>query len=253
MHHHPIALITGGSRGLGRDTALTLAKRGVDIIITYHSNQQAADAVVAEATALGATAQALQLDTGNIHAFGAFKSQLSALLAGTWQGRPLNYLVNNAGTSLHVPMMSASESQFDEVMNVHVKGVFFLTQALVPLMADGGAIVHISSGLTRFTLPGSGLYGAMKGAVEVLSRYWAAELAARQIRVNTLAPGAIATDFSGGMVRDNPDVHEKVKGFTALGRVGQPEDIGKAVAMLLSNDSGWITGQRIEASGGMVL
>ncbi|WP_115718939.1 SDR family NAD(P)-dependent oxidoreductase [Gallaecimonas mangrovi] len=253
MSSNPIVVITGGSRGLGRDTALTLAKRNVDVIFTYHSNEAAAKETLADIEGAGAKGAFLQLDTGNTSQFPAFITELKALLADKWQGQPLTYLVNNAGTSLHVPMMAGTESQFDEAMNVHVKGVYFLTQALVPMLCDGGAIVHISSGLTRVTIPESGIYAAMKGAVEVLSRYWAKELAERQIRVNTLAPGAIATDFSGGMVRDNETVHNMVKSVTALGRVGQATDIGKAVAMLLSDDSGWITGQRLEASGGLVL
>jgi NAD(P)-dependent dehydrogenase (short-subunit alcohol dehydrogenase family) len=247
-----IALITGGSRGLGRNMALHLARAGTDIIVTYHNNAAAAQDVVAQVEALGRRAAALPLDVADSRVFPAFADQVRTQLAA-WKVERFDILVNNAGTSLHVPLMQVTEQQFDDTIAVHVKAVVFLSQALVPLLNDGGRILNISSGLARFSLPGSGVYGAAKGAVEVLTRYQARELAERRITVNVLAPGAIATDFSDGRVRDNPDLNRMVAGMTALGRVGEPDDIGGAAAALLAEGSGWITGQRIEVSGGMML
>lgn len=247
-----IAVITGGSRGLGRNIALHLARAGTDIVITWQSNEAAARAVVAEIEALGCRAAALQLDVADSRAFAAFADGVRTLLAG-WGRERFDILVNNAGTSLHVPLMEVTEQQFDDIIAVHVKSVVFLTQALVPLLNEGGRILNISSGLARVSLPGSGVYGAAKGAVEVLTRYQARELAERRITVNVLAPGAIETDFSGGRVRDDPALNRMVAGMTALGRAGLPDDIGGAAAALLAEGSGWITGQRVEASGGMML
>jgi NAD(P)-dependent dehydrogenase (short-subunit alcohol dehydrogenase family) len=247
-----IALITGGSRGLGRSMALHLAQTGVDIIFTYQKDEAAAQTTVAALEALGRRAAALRLDVADSHAYSGFAAHVREVLAG-WQRERFDILVNNAGTSLHVPLMEVTEAQFDGIVAVHFKAVVFLTQALAPLLNDGGRILNISSGLARFTLAGSGVYAAAKGAVEVLTRYQAYELAARGIKVNVLAPGAIATDFSGGIVRDNPEVNRKVVSMTALGRVGQPDDIGAAAAALLAEANGWVTGQRIEASGGMQL
>jgi NAD(P)-dependent dehydrogenase (short-subunit alcohol dehydrogenase family) len=226
-----IALITGGSRGLGRSMALHLARTGVDILITYQNNEAAAREVVAEVEALGRRAAALQLDVADSAAFKPFAGQVAELLR-SWQRERFDILINNAGTSLHVPLMEVTEEQFDGIVAVHVKAVVFLTQALAPLLNDGGRILNISSGLARVSLPGSGVYGAAKGAVEVLTRYQARELAARGIRVNVLAPGAVETDFSGGMVRDNPEVNRMVASMTALGRPGLPDDIGAAAAAL---------------------
>lgn len=248
-----IALITGGSRGLGRETALRLAERGVDIILTYHSRKDAADAVVAEIEARGGSAAALQLDTGDTAAFPHFADPLRELLQSRWQRANFDFLVNNAGVGHHVSFAETTEEQFDQLVNIHLKGVFFLTQTLLPLIADGGRIVNLSSGLTRFSLPGYAAYATVKGAVEVLSRYLAKELGARGIAVNSLAPGAIETDFGGGTVRDNKEVNDFIAAQTALGRVGLPEDIGGAIAALLSDENRWINGQRIEASGGMCL
>lgn len=247
----PIALITGGSRGLGKSTALRLAAQGSDIILTYRSQRAAAEATVAEIQALGRRAVALPLDVGRSADFEAFAALVRQTLADTWQRERFDHLVNNAGEGVHQSLMDTSEAQFDALFQVHLKGVFFLTQKLLPLMNDGGRIVNISTGLTRFALPGYAAYAAMKGAVEVLSRYMAKELGPRGIAVNTLAPGAIATDFGGGAVRDNAQVNGFIASQTALGRVGQPEDIGGAIAALLSPGSGWINAQRIEASGGM--
>jgi NAD(P)-dependent dehydrogenase (short-subunit alcohol dehydrogenase family) len=248
----PIALVTGANRGLGRSTALELAHDGVDVVITYRANAEEADAVVAELTALGRTARAQQLDTSDVASFAAWIEQLRDLLAETGHER-LDLLVNNAGTGLHAAFADTTESEFDAMVDVHLKGVFFLTQRLLPLLADGASIVNVSSGLARFSMAGSSAYAMAKGGVEVLTRYLAVELADRGITVNTLAPGAIATDFGGGMVRDTPQVRDAVAGMTALGRVGEADDIGTAIAGLFASRSRWITGQRIEASGGMHL
>jgi NAD(P)-dependent dehydrogenase (short-subunit alcohol dehydrogenase family) len=247
-----VAIVTGGSRGLGRNTVLHLAQRGVNSIFTYNSNRAEAEKVVAAVSEAGARAAALQLDTGNTGSFDAFVERVRSTLA-TWSRERFDYLVNNAGTSLHKNFDQTTEEELDKLYNVHFKGVFFLTQKLLPLINDGGRIVNISSGLARFSLPGLSAYASMKGAIEVLTRYLAKELGARGITVNTVAPGAIATDFSGGMVRDNPEVHQRVAAMTALGRVGLPEDIGPMIAVLLSDENRWINAQRIEVSGGMVV
>lgn len=249
----PIALITGGSRGLGREAALELAARGSDLILTYRSRADEAQAVVDEAQRRGARALALPLDVGHSAGFPAFAAAVQAALRDTWGRERFDHLVNNAGMGVYAAYADTSEAQFDELMNVHLKGPFFLTQVLLPLMADGGKILNVSSGLARFALPGYAAYAAMKGAMEVLTRYQAKELGARRIAVNTLAPGAIETDFGGGAVRDNRELNAFIASQTALGRVGLPQDIGRAVAALLSGDLGWVTGQRVEASGGMFL
>ncbi|MGE0326076.1 MAG: SDR family NAD(P)-dependent oxidoreductase [Polyangiaceae bacterium] len=246
----PIALITGGSRGLGRSMALHLADRGVDVVITYNQNSAAADEVVKLAEAKGQKAVALQLDASDTTSFGAFAERLQSELSKTFGRERFDYLVNNAGTGLHKPLAETTEAEFDSMMKLHVKGPFFFTQKLLPLLNDGGRILNVSSGLARFTLPGYGAYAMMKGAIEVLTRYQAKELGDRKITVNTLAPGAIETDFGGGTVRDNKQVNAMVASMTTLGRVGLPDDVGAAVAMLLSPDSAWITAQRIEVSGG---
>lgn len=248
-----IALITGGSRGLGRATAVHLARAGVDSVLTYQSNRAAAEATVAEITALGRKAVALPLDTGIVASFPAFVAAFQAALTETWGQAYFDFLVNNAGIGIHAPFADTREDDFDRLVNIHLKGVFFLTQALLPVIADGGRIVNLSSGLTGFALPGYAAYAAMKGAVEVLTRYQAKELGARGIAVNTLAPGAIETDFGGGQVRDTPAINAAIAAQTALGRVGLPDDIGGAIASLLTGGTGWITGQRIEVSGGMFL
>jgi NAD(P)-dependent dehydrogenase (short-subunit alcohol dehydrogenase family) len=246
------AIITGGSRGLGRNAALNLARRGVDIIFTYHSNAGEAQGLIREIEAMGRKAAAFQLDTSNISAFDGFAQDVDKTLRG-WGRQRFDYLVNNAGTSLHKPFEQTTEAEFDQIVNVHFKGVYFLTQKLLPLMNNGGRIVNISSGLARVSIPGSSAYGAAKGAVEVLTRYLAKELGPRGITANVVAPGAIETDFSGGMVRDNPEVNKLVADMTALGRAGVPDDIGPMIAALLSDDNRWVNGQRIEVSGGMSL
>ena len=248
-----IAVITGGSRGLGKSMALQLAERGVDSIITYRSAANEAKAVVTEIEGKGRRAVALPLDASDSSSFGAFAESLKIALGTTWRRQTFDSLVNNAGVGVHANVTDTTEAQFDELMKVHLKGPFFLTQKLLPLIADGGRILNVSSGLTRFTFPGYGAYAAMKGAVEVLTHYLAKELGARRISVNTLAPGAIETDFGGGHVRDNGELNKLVAAGIALGRVGLPDDVGKAVALLLSPESAWINGQRIEVSGGQML
>ncbi|MCP3751387.1 SDR family NAD(P)-dependent oxidoreductase [Pseudomonas sp. SBB6] len=248
-----LALITGASRGLGKNTALHLAAQGIDIIGTYNSKADEAQALVKTLEASGVRAAMLQLDVGNSASFEAFAQQLSETLHKVFGRQHLDFLVNNAGIGINAPFSETSEAQFEQLFNIQLKGPFFLTQRLLPLIADQGRIVNISTGLTRFALPGYAAYAAMKGAMEVLTRYQAKELGARGIRVNILAPGAIETDFGGGVVRDNNEVNDFIAGNTALGRVGLPDDIGAAVALLLSDGGGWITGQRLEVSGGMFL
>ncbi|MCI2965374.1 MULTISPECIES: SDR family NAD(P)-dependent oxidoreductase [Shewanella] len=253
MNTTPIALITGASRGLGKNTALKLAAQGIDIILTYQTNAAAAAEVVAEIEWLGRKAVALPLDVSDSGSFAEFATQVSTVLAQTWQRESFNYLINNAGIGIHVPMAETSIEQFDTLMSIHVKGPFFLTQTLLPQLMDGGSIINISTGLTRFAIPGFGAYATMKGAVETMTKYWAKELGPRGIRVNVLAPGAIETDFGGGAVRDNEQMNQFLAQQTALGRVGLPDDIGGAISALLSPAAAWINAQRIEASGGMFL
>ncbi len=247
-----IAIITGGSRGLGRNTVLHLAKDGIRTIFTYNANRAEADKTAAAAEEAGAKAIALQLDTEKIAALDPFVENVRKALAELGAER-FDYLVNNAGTSHHNAFEKTTEAELDSLYNVHFKSVFFLTQKLLPLLNDGGRIINISSGLTRFAFPGSASYASMKGAVEVLTRYLAKELGARHITVNTVAPGAIQTDFSGGVVRDNPQVNKMVSEATALGRPGLPDDIGPMIASLLSESNRWVNAQRIEVSGGMMI
>ncbi|XHS77185.1 SDR family NAD(P)-dependent oxidoreductase [Burkholderiaceae bacterium UC74_6] len=249
----PITLITGGSRGLGRNAALHLAEAGHDLVVTYRNHREEAESVVTEAQTRGARALALPLDVGQSASFPAFAEAVGQALNEHWQRDRFDNLVNNAGMGMHASIADTTEAVFDELVNVHFKGVFFLTQKLLPLLNDGGRILNVSSGLTRFALPGYAAYGAMKGAVEVLTRYLAKELGPRRIAVNTIAPGAIETDFGGGRVRDNADLNAFVASITALGRAGKPDDIGGAITALLSPGSGWINAQRIEASGGMFI
>ena len=249
----PIAVITGASRGLGRSMALHLADHGVDVVVTYRASAAEARAVVAQIESVGRKAVALPLDVADSGSYGAFAAALADALRRTWQRDRFDYLVNNAGTGLHASFVETTEAEFDELVRVHLKSAFFLTQRLLGLIADGGRILNVSTGLTRFTYPGLSAYSAVKGGVEVLTRHLAKELGARNIAVNTLAPGAIETDFNGGAVRDTPQLNRTIAAQTALGRVGRPDDIGGAVAMLLSPEAGWITGQRIEVSGGQVL
>lgn len=245
-----IAIVTGGSRGLGRSTVLALAARGVRSIFTFHANRGAAEEVVTASERAGAQSIALQLDTGHVATFDHFVAEVRSALRRLGADG-VDYLVNNAGTSHHKLIEQTTEAELDALYNVHFKGVFFLTQKLLPLINDGGRIVNISSGLTRLILPESGAYGSLKAAVETLTKYMAVELGPRRIAVNVVAPGAIATDFSGGLVRDNPDINKRVAGMTAFGRVGEPEDIGPMIAALLGDENRWVNAQRIEVSGGL--
>ena len=249
----PISLVTGGSRGLGRNTAISIARHGGDVILTYQSQATAAEATVAEIRALGQKAVALQLDAGDTASFAGFAEQLRTALGETWDRDTFDHLVNNAGHGDGASIAETTEAQFDRLVDVHFKGVFFLTQTLLPLLADGGRIVNISSGLTRMIFPGYAAYAAVKGAVEILTGYMAKELGARGITVNTVAPGAIETDFRGGAVRDTPAIKQHIADITALGRVGLPDDIGPMIASLLSEDNRWVNAQRIEVSGGQGL
>lgn len=248
-----IALVTGGSRGLGRNMSISLAKKGIDVVLTYNSNKQEADKVVAEIQSLGQKAAAIQLNTGDVRSFDDFFKRVTGHLKEQTGSTNFDFLINNAGTALYAPFAETTEEQFDTAMNIHYKGVFFLTQKALPFINDGGRIINISSGLARFSILGSSAYGSLKGAIEVLSRYLAKELGPRGIAVNVVAPGAIETDFGGGRVRDDKEMNQHIASVTALGRVGLPDDIGGIVAFLCSEDARWINGQRIEASGGMNL
>jgi NAD(P)-dependent dehydrogenase (short-subunit alcohol dehydrogenase family) len=248
-----IALVTGGSRGLGKNMALSLAKKGVNVILTYNSKQDEAQAVVKEIEGLGQKAAALQLNTGDVKSFDGFFSKIQEVLKDTFDTDHFDFLINNAGIGVGASFAETTEEDFDMLMNIHLKGVFFLTQKSLPFINDGGRIVNLSSGLARFCMPGYAAYASMKGAIEVLTRYMAKELGARGIAVNVIAPGAIETDFGGGVVRDNSHVNEHIAGITALGRVGLPDDIGGVVAFLCTEDAKWINAQRIEISGGMNL
>ena len=252
-NNHKIALVTGGSRGLGKNIALSLAKKGIDVVLTYHSKKDEALAVVAEIEKAGQKAVALQLDTGKTASFDAFISQVSGSLKSHFNADRFDFLVNNAGIGIHASFAETTEEQFDELVNIHFKGVFFLTQKSLSLLNDGGRIINLSSGLARFSTPGYAAYGSMKGGIETLTRYMAKELGSRGIAVNVVAPGAIETDFGGGMVRDNAQVNQFIAGVTALGRVGLPDDIGGVVAFLCTEEARWINAQRIEVSGGMNL
>lgn len=250
-----IALVTGASRGLGRNTALRLAEDGIDLIVTYRTNAADAAGVVDAAKAMGREAVAMRLDTGAVEEFGGFADDVRAVLRERWARDSFDILVNNAGNGIFAPFAGVALDDFDAMMNVHFRGVFFLTQRLLPLLADDGAgrIVNLSSGLTRFVGDGSAAYASVKGAVEVLTRYLARELGPRGITVNIVAPGPVGTDFNGGAMRDDEQVREALGGQTAFGRVGRPDDIGGVIAALAGDGMGWVTAQRIEASGGMLL
>lgn len=247
------ALITGGSRGLGRDMALNIAKKGIDVIITYHTNKDAANDVVKDIEALGQKAKAFQLDTTKVKSFDGFFDEVSTYLSQENGHSNFDFLINNAGIGIYVPFTETTEEQFDDLCNIHLKGVYFLTQKALPYLNDGGRIINISSGLARFTLPNSSAYGALKGAVDVFTRYLAKELAHRKIGANVVAPGAVATDFGNGENKTNQTKRELIAKVTAFGRVGEPEDIGGVVAFLCTDDAAWINGQRIEVSGGALL
>lgn len=251
--NNKIALVTGGSRGLGKDIALSLAKKGIGVILTYNSKKEEALAVAVEIEQAGQKAAALQLDTADVKSFDAFFMQVKTVLQDTFETGHFDFLVNNAGIGVHASFAETTEEQFDLLLNVQFKGVFFLTQKALPLIADGGRIINLSTGLARFCNPGYAAYASMKGAIETLTKYQAKELGSRGIAVNVVAPGAIETDFAGGAVRDNPNINKYIAGTTALGRVGRPDDIGSVVAFLCTDDAKWINAQRIEVSGGMNL
>lgn len=253
MNSAKIAIVTGGSRGLGRNMAVYLAQHGRDVILTYRSAKAEADDVVRRIEALGRKAVALRLDVSDSSTFDAFVKAVGSQLSQTWQRSTFDFLINNAGIGIHAPFLETTEAQLDELFRIHLKAPFLLSQKLAPLIEDGGRILNVSTGLARFSLPGYAAYAAMKGGVEVLTRYMAKELGARRVTVNVIAPGAIETDFGGGAVRDNAALNQTIASQTALGRVGLPDDIGAAVAVLLSDESGWVNGQRVEVSGGMFL
>ncbi|MDF2958702.1 MAG: short-chain alcohol dehydrogenase [Paenibacillus sp.] len=248
-----IALVTGGSRGLGRNSAIALSRKGIDVIITYHTQKEEAEKVVKEIEGNGRKAAALQLDAGDVSSIDAFVSRLSTVLNEKWNREKIDILVNNAGFGVHASIAETTEEQFDSMMNVQFKGVFFLSQRLFSRIADNGRVVNISTGLTRFVIEGFGAYSAMKGAIEVLTKYMAQEWGKRGIRVNAVAPGAIATDFGGGSLRENHQLREFVASRTALGRVGEADDIGGVVASLCTDEFGWVNAIRLEASGGQML
>lgn len=245
-----IALVTGGSRGIGKSIALSLAKKGINVLLTYHTNQQEAANTVAEIEALGQRGAALALNTADVASFANFYAQVATTLSATFGTDRFDFLINNAGTSLNAPFAETTEAQFDEQFNIHLKGVYFLTQQALPVLRDGGRIVNMSSGLTRYSPPGVSAYSIMKGGVEVFTRYLAAELGARGIAANVVAPGAV---FGGGAMPDSPEMRAYVAGVTALGRVGLPNDIGGVVAFLCSEEGQWINGQRLELTGGYSL
>lgn len=253
MAQSKIALVTGGSRGLGKNMAIAIAKKGLDVIITYNSQKDEAEAVVAEIEALGQKAAALQLNVANADSFDGFFTEVTKTLTTTFGTDKFDFLVNNAGIGIYAPFAETKEADFDTLVNIQFKGPFFISQKALPVLNDGGGIINISSGLARFATPGYAAYASMKGGMEVLTKYQAKELGARGIKVNIVAPGAIETDFGGGMVRDNEQVNAHIASQTALGRVGLPDDIGGVVAFLCTEDARWITAQRIEASGGMFL
>ncbi|AZI27800.1 SDR family oxidoreductase [Pedobacter sp. G11] len=248
-----IALVTGGSRGLGKNAALKIAEKGIDVIVTYHSKKEEAEETVAEIKQLGVNAAAVQLNVGESASFDAFFTEVKSILKSVFNADQFDFLVNNAGIGIHASFAETSEEQFDTLVNIQFKGPFFLTQKALSYLNDGGAIINVSTGLARFSLPGYAAYASMKGAMETLTKYQAKELGARGIRSNIVAPGAIETDFGGGVVRDNEQMNAGIASQTALGRVGLPDDIGGVVAFLCTEEARWINAQRIEISGGMFL
>ncbi len=253
MAKSKIALVTGGSRGLGEDMAINLAKKGLDVVLTYRSNKEEGDNTVKEIENLGQKAYALQLDVADTNSFDAFVNDVKKVVGSHFGADSIDFLINNAGIGINAPITETTEEQFDTLVDIHFKGAFFLTQKLLPLMADGGGIVNVSSGLARFSFPGYSVYGSLKAAMEALTRYQAKELGVRKIRSNVVAPGAIETDFGGGTNKNDEDKRVVIANFTALGRVGIPSDIGGVVAFLCTEDAKWVNAQRIEVSGGMMI
>jgi NAD(P)-dependent dehydrogenase (short-subunit alcohol dehydrogenase family) len=248
-----IALVTGGSRGLGKDMALALAKKGIDIVLTYRTNKKEAEEVIGEITESGRQAIALPLDISDINSFDLFISSLVSVLQKNWAVSTFDFLINNAGVGATIPIAQVTEEAFNNLLNIHFKGVYFLTQKSIPIMNDGGSIINISTGTTRFCVPGYSVYASMKGAVEVFTKYIAKELGDRGIRSNIVAPGPVETDFNNAAIRSNPQMKSFLSSLSPLGRVGQADDIGSVVAFLCSDDAKWINGQRIEVSGGINL
>jgi NAD(P)-dependent dehydrogenase (short-subunit alcohol dehydrogenase family) len=253
MQIQKIALVTGGSRGLGKNMALALAKKGIDVILTYNSKQAEADEVVTSISALGQKAVALQFDAGNVKSFDGFIAKVKTALSDKWGKDKFDFLINNAGIGIHKNFSETTEEDFDLLNNIQFKGVYFLTQKSLPIIADGGRIINLATGLTRFALPGYSAYAAMKGAIEIFTKYLAKELGSRGIAANVVAPGAIETDFGGGVVRDNEQLNAVIASNTALGRVGLPDDIGGVVAFLCSEEGRWVNAQRLEVSGGQFI
>ena len=248
-----IAVVTGGSRGLGKDMALSMAKKGIDIILTYHTKKEEAGQVVEEIAQMGRKAVALSFDASNIKALDSFVENVKSALKTTWDTDKFDFLINNAGTGATIPIAQVTEENFDNLLNIHFKGVYFLSQKSFPLLNDNGGIINISTGTTRFSVPGYSVYSSMKSAVEVFTRHLARELGSRGIRANIVAPGPIETDFNNAAIRSNPQTKTFLSSQTPLGRVGQADDIGSVVAFLCSDDAKWINGQRIEVSGGINL
>lgn len=253
MSNSKIVMITGGSRGLGKDMALSIAKKGLDIVITYNNNDDMANGVVKQIEDLGQKAIALQLDVSDSGNFPMFFEKLQKEIKDKFGTDNIDYLINNAGTGVHCNFLETTENQLDIMYNIHLRGVYLFTQAALKIMNDGGGIVNVSSGLTRFAIEGYSAYAVMKGAIETLTKYQAKELGNRKIRANVIAPGAIETDFGGGAVRDNEQLNTFIASNTALGRVGLPGDIGSVVAFLCTDDAKWINAQRIEVSGGQMI
>jgi NAD(P)-dependent dehydrogenase (short-subunit alcohol dehydrogenase family) len=248
-----VAIITGGSRGVGKSAALNVARRGTGVILTYNCHPDEAEAVVSEIQKSGGKAAALKLDVTKTASFGDFVSLVEQTLQKEWSQKTFDYLVNNAGTAQRTLIKDTTEEQFDQLTNVHLKGPFFLTQKLIPLMADGGLVLNVSSGLTRFTNPaGVATYASLKGAMEVFTKYIVREYASRKIRANIVAPGALDTQFAGPNGRDE-NQKKMIGEHTALGRCGEADDIGPLIAALLSDDCRWVNGQRIEATGGVLI
>jgi NAD(P)-dependent dehydrogenase (short-subunit alcohol dehydrogenase family) len=246
-----VALVTGGSRGLGKNMSLQLAKKGFDIILTYNSSVNEATKVVDEIIEIGRKAKAIQLDVANSKGFDAFVESVNSSLKNDFATESLFALVNNAGIAAYTSIADTSEEVFDSMVNIHLKAPYFITQKLLSIISDGGSVINVSSGLARFSYPNYAPYAIMKASIESLTRYQAQEFGIRKIRVNTIAPGAIATDFGGGAVRDNKDLNAMIANTTALGRVGLPDDIGSVVAFLCIDDAKWVNAQRIEVSGGV--
>jgi NAD(P)-dependent dehydrogenase (short-subunit alcohol dehydrogenase family) len=248
-----IALVTGGSRGLGKDMSLSLARKGIDVVLTYHTKQDEAQNVVEEILAMKQKAVSMQLDVADIKSFDSFITKLSLNLKTNWQTDKFDYLINNAGIGSTLPIPQVTEDAFDHLLNIHFKGVYFLTQKSLPLINDNGVVIFISTGTTRFCVPGYSVYASMKGAVEIFTKYLAKEFGHRGIRANIVAPGAIETDFNGAAIRNNPQMKAFLASQSSLGRVGQADDIGSVIAFLCTDEAKWINGQRIEVSGGMYL